>query len=808
MQGGYQAVTGLGWVSSLGMGVEAAWQALLTHAQPSRRMTPVGDRTVQVVTVPCSDAAMAAALGLPTAQARRMNRAWLFALSAAQQAIADAWGDGRPHRPDRVGVFAGTTLAGTEELEALTREYKAYAKAKGLSRLLFSAYGSLADLLAAQFELGGQRGTVSTACSSSLLALANARAALAADEVDAALVVGTDALAETSVAGFSCLGAMTDGVSRPFSEGGAGIMLGEGAAALVLEKTPRLRAHCYLAGTSVQSEAHHATAPDPSGRAAVGAMRDALAEAQVPPHRVGLVVAHGTGTTLNDGAEASSINAALESTGQAWVMSTKGATGHTLGAAGAINAVVACLALSRQQVPPSPMFSTRRTECAVKVCTEAQNVTLHAALANAFGFAGSVGSALFVKEAQHKQPKQHSQLPKKIFVTGFGFASHAGSTELDLADALCCPQRKYQQVPRIESYSGRRNTQWAGLVDASSDDVRALLRRCPEARRMDRTSLLAYVAVTRLFVACKVRVTERNQKKIGLLLGTQSGPLTVIEKFYERIVRKGVASGNPMHFANTVLNACLGYITTDHQLHGPSSLIVQNEAAAAITIAMADTQLLSGGCESVVCGGVEEASDAQLRGFLDLGQTPSGGEPDERSVPFDDAAKGFYLADGAYTLLLETEVAMHAAARKPRLRYLGSAQSGAALPGPGRYSVCATAVANVLHNATSRFGVPSLIISNACAYPAHDAELKKGIASAGLHAVPHLTPIGLLGNPRGAIAGLGLFAAAVAIDRQRLPKRDVGYCLDDAGPVSTVFVVSSAPGGYAVVNAVCSPEPN
>ncbi len=212
--------------------------------------------------------------------------------------------------------------------------------------------------LARTLGLGGPRLTVSSACSSGVVALGVARDWVAAGRAEAVLVVGVDALCRLTVHGFSSLGLISARPCRPFDAERDGISLGEGAAALLIESEAAMtargaRPRAWLRGYGNAQDAHHMTAPHPEAAglaAAIGAALDGL-----DPTEVGYVNAHGTGTLPNDAAEGALLARLLPG---AAVSSTKGATGHTLGAAGALEALITVLALERGVLPPNAGLHT------------------------------------------------------------------------------------------------------------------------------------------------------------------------------------------------------------------------------------------------------------------------------------------------------------------------------------------------------------------------------------------------------------------------------------------------------------------
>lgn len=274
----------------------------------------------------------------------------LGALEQIQPDIAEAVAR---YGADRIAVVAGTSTSGIAEGETAVAALKLNGTAPPDYHYRQQEIGNLAELLARYLELAGPAYTLSTACSSSAHALGSARRLLAAGLVDAVVVGGADSLCRLTVNGFSALESVAEGVTNPFSRNRSGINIGEGAAFFLMTREPGMEA-IELLGAGASSDAHHISAPEPSGAGAERAIRAALTQAQLGPQDVDYVNLHGTGTRLNDAMEASVV---MRLFGDALpCSSSKGQIGHTLGAAGATEGGLCWLALSsynaRGMLPP------------------------------------------------------------------------------------------------------------------------------------------------------------------------------------------------------------------------------------------------------------------------------------------------------------------------------------------------------------------------------------------------------------------------------------------------------------------------
>jgi 3-oxoacyl-[acyl-carrier-protein] synthase-1 len=308
------------------------------------------------------------------------------------------------YAPQRVGVFIGTSTAGILETEIAYRQRDA-ASGRFLQpppyRNAHNPY-SIADFVRRFFALKGPAATVSTACSSSAKVFATAQRMIDAGFIDAALVGGVDSLCLTTLYGFASLQLTSPQPCRPFDEQRNGISIGEGAAFALLERISPARSDSrtngiVLLGVGESSDAYHMSSPHPEGRGAQQAMRMALQRAGLGIDDIDYINLHGTATPSNDAAEGHAVGALFGSRVPA--SSTKGATGHTLGAAGAVEAVIAALALAHDFIPAGVNTETLDAALSIDYVLENRNAPLRHVLSNSFGFGGTNCSLILGKLA-------------------------------------------------------------------------------------------------------------------------------------------------------------------------------------------------------------------------------------------------------------------------------------------------------------------------------------------------------------------------------------------------------------------------
>ncbi len=308
----------------------------------------------------------------------------------AVQAAAARWG------ARRVGVFLGTSTSGILQTELAYRERDAATGALPDSLHYGETHNtaSVARYVRAALGLQGPAHVVSTACSSSAKVFAAAERAIRLGVVDAAVVGGVDSLCMTTLYGFKALELTSGEICRPWDAERAGLSIGEAAAFALLERPDGpARAMGWLLGAGESSDGHHMSSPHPDGAGAAMAMRAALASAGLTPADVGYLNLHGTATPGNDAAEDKAV-AAVFGTGTP-CSSTKGYTGHTLGAAGGVEASIALLALEHGLAPPSLNLQTQDPALHARLLREPLQAELKVVASNSFGFGGSNASLVF-----------------------------------------------------------------------------------------------------------------------------------------------------------------------------------------------------------------------------------------------------------------------------------------------------------------------------------------------------------------------------------------------------------------------------
>jgi 3-oxoacyl-[acyl-carrier-protein] synthase II len=395
-------VTGAGVCSPIGNDLETFWANLVGGVSGAGPITRF-DASTYETRFACEVKDFSIEGILDRKEAKRMDRFVQFAVVASHSALKHAALDLETTDRDRVGVIIGSGIGGMETFE--TQHTNLMEKGHGRVSPFFIPMmisDMAAGLVSIQFGLRGPNFCTVSACASGAHAIGEALRLLRAGDADVMICGGAEAtITPMAVAGFGNMRALStrnddpQRASRPFDKDRDGFVLGEGAGILVLETEEHARRRgatllCELSGYGASADAYHMTAPCGDGDGAARAMRRALQDAQMKPEEVGYVNAHGTSTPTGDPIEVTAAKTVFGDHAQKLMMgSTKSMTGHLLGAAGGLEAVIVSLTLARGIVPPTINLDTPDEACDLDfVANKARTVQVKAALSNSFGFGG------------------------------------------------------------------------------------------------------------------------------------------------------------------------------------------------------------------------------------------------------------------------------------------------------------------------------------------------------------------------------------------------------------------------------------
>jgi 3-oxoacyl-[acyl-carrier-protein] synthase II len=333
---------------------------------------------------------------------RRMDRATQMALIVGNEAVCDSGVDLTKIDSHRCGIITGTTLGGMISGERYYREVMKRRDRVYASLLLDQPLYTASESLASRYNFAGINNVISTACSASAHAIGYGFELIREGIYDLLIVGGVDTMSQLTLAGFGILQAITKEKIRPFDKNRSGLVLGESAGMIVMEelmhaKSRNARIYCEIIGYGKSSDAYHMTAPDKEGKGAYQAMKMAIKRSQIKKEEMDYINAHGTGTKHNDAAETLAIKKLFEEFAyKIPVSSIKSMIGHTLGAAGAIEAIACILALRDNFIPPTINYETPDPECDLDyVPNVSRKKDLNTVMSNSFGFGGNNASLLF-----------------------------------------------------------------------------------------------------------------------------------------------------------------------------------------------------------------------------------------------------------------------------------------------------------------------------------------------------------------------------------------------------------------------------
>ena len=570
-------ITGFGCISPLGAGVAAQIEAMREDRVGLGPYVEM-EQADQVAEEGIRGGECTSLSGLPI-----YERAARGLARAVHEAITDAGinPDAPPCPPDRISAVFGTSLHGMNAAGAWLRESSTHV-------FEWFQAGHVMEHALRGLPVGGARVTCSSACASAFSSLGHARSLLEAGDADIVLCGGYDPVSEYAVAGFHSLRVVTMDRLRPFAADRMGMQVSEGYAVFVLERAADAKqrgkqARAMIAGIGESSDCHHLTQPHPEGKGAASAMADALNDADLDASSIGLAVAHATGTRDNDAAEAKALQQVFGKQAPQ-VVALKSRLGHTLGAAGALEAGIARACLDAGCLPTTASVTPEEVGEPVQLATgsppELETPIPHL-LSSSLGFGGAnVGLIQSTPnhKAQFDQDKgdPSTKMHHPVAITGIGVV---------LPGVVCAG------VPT-------ENQLWETGTIASSD-LKTNLPRA-KTRRLSPLTRMALKATDLALQSAGIDPTEQPgldapaQQRPACLLATANGSPSYAIDYYKPLVEQGYKSANPLLFAEGVPNAPAAHISMFYQLHGPSQSIIGTHTSGLDAIALAINRIASG----------------------------------------------------------------------------------------------------------------------------------------------------------------------------------------------------------------------
>ncbi len=613
-------VTGVGAVTPLGRDFPATWQRLVAGEDASAPVTlfdVAGCRCQQAATCVLPDLA-----GFTPKQLARLSRASRLALPAAREALADAQllDDHGCSRLGQLALSVSTTgggmVLGEQFLRAMLSQQRGAGQFFRVSR--YQAQNQVQDL---QQHLGfrGPMTIVANACASGANAIGHGSDLIRSGMYDCVLVGGYEALTELIYVGFDCLQAMSPDRCRPFDVARNGLMLGEAAAFAVLESESHARARgarilCELAGYGHGTDLHHLTQPHPCGTAAVAAMRQAIAGAGGSASDIGYANAHGTGTPLNDASEAAAFTTVFGNGGaipsRVRISSTKAAIGHTLGAAGSVEALFAIAALQSGHLPPN--LHVRRPEPTVAanlVAVGEQQTGMQATLTVNLGFGGSNAALVFKRYEVGSQQVSIVSIPRRddfspVAICGMG---------------TVLPADVSQRMKGLNEASGEHVVRG---VDRTGEPLAALQNEA-RVRRASPITLFMLAAAQQALASNPALHPDlgigAGRDRLGIVAAFNTGAVVATRRFFEGIVKNGQRFAGPNLFPETVLNSPTSHVAAVLGVAGPCYSVVGDDSAWVNAIRVAASWLATGLVDHALVIGAAELDPIVIDAFVHVG---------------------------------------------------------------------------------------------------------------------------------------------------------------------------------------------
>ena len=650
-------VSGIGVVSPLAFGAGPTFERLLEGATAIRHLDlfEFAELPKQIAaSVTLGTEAWPASLGA-------LSRADRMALAAAREALRHAGLAGSALIPgdasgdnSAVHLVMGGSTGGMWECEALIARLKLDPHAKvQADRLRMHPLSAAADRVDEAY--GGFREVtpVCSACSSGATAIALAANAIRGGRTHVALAGGVDALCRLTCAGFNALHAISKERCRPFDLARSGLSLGEGAAFLVLESETSARARgvepvAELAGWAIGAEAHHITHPEPQGERAAAVMRRAIDDAGLAVADVDYVNAHGTATPHNDAMEAAAIHRCFgERATDVWVSSVKGAIGHTLGAAGAIEAAVTCMTVARGEIVPTVGLETIDPACALRHVTDRTSVAVHAAITNAFGFGGNdtvltfrrwsnEGAAAVSPATVSPAVASPPRAERRVAITGaavIGPLGRWGGATLSGAACYAEPGPAPENVP-LDLPVGELDTMRARRLDRASRmvTIAAMDALGSPVRVGDDVSIGAGARIARRVGSdgSNGRSPDALPSETGIVVGTGHGGVSATGHVLRRIFEKGPRFASPAHFPSVLPSSQAAHPSIYLGLLGPAFACTDLATSAECAFQCALNMIGDGFCSRVIAAAVDEYNEAAAKhsgplcGIIDRGARSEG----------------------------------------------------------------------------------------------------------------------------------------------------------------------------------------
>jgi 3-oxoacyl-[acyl-carrier-protein] synthase II len=764
-------ITGASLITALGLTRQQTWQAIRENRCGMGLMPALESP-------PPPGATGGQALDLPEDYWPELSRESRYLKRAVADAIADAGFDQNlPYDPARRGVMLGTTLHGMRSAGVYLRSGNFDALGEFLApQVLAWAVDS------SQFQ--GLCATTCSACSSSLGSIGLAVTLLQTRQLDLVIAGGYDTISEYVYGGFNSLRLVASGPLRPFAKDRQGMKLAEGYGIVILERAGDAlkrggKPLAAVLGFGESADAHHLTQPHPEGEGAARAIAAALADSGIGAGGIGLIAAHATGTPDNDAGEHAALARIFSSRlGQIPVVAFKSHLGHTLGGAGAVELILAMMALRDQIVPACANVTSDEIEFPdMLVATGASRPgNFGATLNTSLGFGGANTCVILGLPSSPSPgtPGKHQEREpaREVFITGIGIVLPGAIGVEALAT-------------RVESSTVPAWTTEQFAIP-ESDYIHLL-----NARRVRRMSdYVKYTLAATALAITDARIPDATAftESCSVILGSTHGSSNYSTAYYEPIVKEGLIGANPMLFAEGVPNAAAAHVSLMLGLKGACQTVIGSRTAGLDALRLAWLRISSGRWDRAIVGAGEEYCPLITNAYRHCGlAAPAFGEAAFGS------ANGFVMGCGAVTIILESRESLE----RRQGRALARIESCASANGSAKN------LPRSLRRILGELGNPRDILASAsgCRFDAAEAGALGGGSTpptvGGLYGhMPELFSAGPLAAIAATLAaghlprllGKPRFETFLPATGSKLPDQFAAICHDFSGPAAGVVV--------------------
>lgn len=612
-----------------------------------------------------------------------VDKGALWAYRVGREALLDSGLFDSPLK-EKIGLMMGISAGGTEAfLPALLGEPE---KINWRMVQNSGSYSSVSHLAASLLNVGGGFELVSTACTASPNAIGLAFDAMQNGKSDVMLAVGSEPLYIPTFAGFYALKAMADGPCSPFS-GVAGMSIGEGAGALVLEEYEHAKSrgapiYAEILSYATTGDAYHETAPDPKGEGASFVMNFALRNAGLTPKDIEYINAHGTGTEANDRAETLALGRVFAENKDVPISSTKSYFGHNIGSAGVMELIACMLTLSEDKILPTLNFSEARSYCDLNyVPNDFIDRKVNVFMKNNYAFGGNNCCMIVSMNPDSKPASVYT--PRRVAITGLGTVSSLGANTEAFFEKIAAgvSPSSLDKIPREAAGPGTPNSTEGGQTDAGIEGLEELLEtlknlpvdedgnlsfrfhrvekfnprkllRNFDPRKMNEICTFALVAVEQAIADAGYKVPKGRREEVGMIMGMSRGPTSTIQRLTDSL-QPDPNNVRTKEFAMSLMNSIATQCSIARGVKGYNTTLATGYNAS-LGALIQGYEVLRQDLQDYMVVGASDEKGAGYTPIMHLNQTllNYSAEPEAYQV-YGKAGSGYFAGEGSCCMLLE-----------------------------------------------------------------------------------------------------------------------------------------------------------